>query len=475
MQAVLNALQGYARLQPGTVALAAGSESLSYAALAQRVSLLADWLRAAKLRAPVAWLADNGPDWVVLDLALAQAGIAALPVAPFFSEAQRQHVLADSGAGWLISQDPRGQPLPGVHLYAVPLPDSSAAAALPAGTVKLTYTSGTTGTPKGVCLSGTQLDATLRALDEAIGPIKVARHLCTMPLAVLLENLAGVYLPLLRGVTIELPPLAALGMQSFPPDVPMFIAALQQSAADSLILLPSTLQWLVAATASGQLNKRWRFLAVGGGKTARATLQQAEKLGLPVFEGYGLSEAGSVVALNRPGAQRRGSVGKPLSHVSVSLAEDGEVMVAGNAMLGYLGHGPSPALIATGDLGEFDADGYLTILGRKKHTIVTGMGRNVSPEWLEAEFTAIPGVRQAFVYGDEASGLHALFFCTEPLAANIALARANDQLPAYARLDGWLLIDTPFSPAQGEITPNGRLCRERILANRLPLLQGVAP
>ncbi len=465
MKTVLHALHTHAQRQGDAPALISPAHTLSYAELAERVDALASWLSQQGWSGPLAWLADNDIDWVVLDLALAQAGIAGLPLPPFFSEAQRQHVLADSGARRLISPDPRGQALPGTQLTALPLPHTGTAAPLPAGTCKLTYTSGTTGAPKGVCLSAAQLDATVAALDAAIGPLAVSRHLCVMPLAVLLENLAGVYLPLLRGVPVELMPLASLGMAQFPPDVPRFIGALAASAADSLILLPSTLQWLVAATAAGQLRKSWRFLAVGGGKSAQATLLQAQALGLPVFEGYGLSEAGSVVALNRIGAQRIGSVGKPLAHVQVSITPDGEVLVGGNTMLGYLGQGSAPAQIATGDLGQLDADGFLTILGRKKNTIVTGMGRNVSPEWLEAEFCALPGIRQAFVYGDEQRGLHGLFFSSEALAANPLLAAHNDQLPGYARLNGWQLLEQPLSVAAGEITANGRLCREKILSN----------
>lgn len=115
-------------------------------------------------------------------------------------------------------------------------------------------------------------------------------------------------------------------------------------------------------------------------------------------------EVGSVVALNGPECRRLGSVGKPLSHLEVRLADDGEVLVRGNAMLGYIGDPEVPSTaswLATGDWGEWDADGFLTIQGRKKSTLVTGFGRNVAPEWVEAELAAVPGVLQCFVYGDE--------------------------------------------------------------------------
>ena len=101
-------------------------------------------------------------------------------------------------------------------------------------------------------------------------------------------------------------------------------------------------------------------------------------------------------------------------------------------MLGYLGGQPANTddWQATGDLGALDEAGFLTIQGRKKHTIVTGLGRNVAPEWLEAEFSTVPGIRQCFVYGDERSGIQALFFA--PQAPDDALLQAcNGRLPGY--------------------------------------------
>ena len=230
----------------------------------------------------------------------------------------------------------------------------------------------------------------------------------------------------------------------------------------------------MAACEQGALPaERWRLLAVGGGKSGRLLLQRADAVGLPVYEGYGLSEVGSVVALNGPSARRLGSVGRPLSHLQVRLAADGEVLVRGNSMLGYLGDPSAPdpeGWLATGDWGQWDADGFLTILGRKKSTLVTGFGRNVAPEWLEAELAAVPGVLQSFVYGDEGQGVQALLFAPM-LAADphgeARLRACNQNLPEYARLNGWQFIKTPFSREAGELTANGRLRRDTIRQLRL--------
>lgn len=473
---LLHSLAVWSELQGTSIALRDEHDEVTYAELWSRVTREAE---ALTLRLeerhlsgrPVALLADNGIDWVVRDLACMLAQIPCVPVPPFFNAEQRAHLLQDSGCVLLLAQTAQGWAEQWLETQAV---------SLPSGTCKITYTSGSTGEPKGVCLGAESLQNTLEALAERIGSSGVTEHLCTMPLAVLLENLAGVYLPLWLGKRVSLPGLSSLGLGSMQrPEPARFIATLAASQADSLILLPATLGWLVTATQSHLLPaERWKLLAVGGGKSGQQLLAQADALGLPVYEGYGLSEVGSVVALNGPECRRLGSVGKPLSHLEVRLADDGEVLVRGNAMLGYIGDPevpPTASWLATGDWGEWDADGFLTIQGRKKSTLITGFGRNVAPEWVEAELAAVPGVLQCFVYGDEEQGIQALLFA--PTLAGTqegeALLQAcNNRLPEYARLRGWQFIHDSLSRERGELTANGRVRRHIIFQQRIQ--QGAA-
>jgi len=181
-----------------------------------------------------------------------------------------------------------------------------------------------------------------------------------------------------------------------------------------------------------------------------------------------LSECSSVVCLNRPGARRPGSVGRPLPHVEIRLADDGEVLVKGSTLLGYLGQAPfSDEWWPTGDLGEFDPEGFLYLNGRKKHQFVTSFGRNVNPEWVEAELTQRRHIAQAFVYGEAMPTNHALLWphrpdCTnEELAA--AVAQANEALPDYAQVHHWTRLDQPFTAANGLLTANGRPRRDAIV------------
>lgn len=192
---------------------------------------------------------------------------------------------------------------------------------------------------------------------------------------------------------------------------------------------------------------------------------------MPVYEGYGLSECASVVAVNTPHANRPGSVGKPLPHARLSFAKDGEISVSGAVFAGYLGQAERPdkdGCWPTGDTGYLDADGYLYLTGRKKNMFITSFGRNVAPEWVERELTIQPPIAQAAVFG-EARPWNAAVVVPRTLPGadmNIAVAQAiasaNKLLPDYARVAKWVIASEPFTPHNGLLTANGRLRRSEI-------------
>ncbi|MEN0110233.1 MAG: AMP-binding protein [Planctomycetota bacterium] len=153
----------------------------------------------------------------------------------------------------------------------------------------------------------------------------------------------------------------------------------------------------------------------GGAPLAPEVEQRFFDEGVPLYTGYGLTEASPVVSVNTPDAHKPGTVGRPLPGVTVRIADDGEVLVHGpNVMLGYYNNPEATAAalrggwLHTGDLGELDADGFLTITGRKKELIVLSTGRNVAPSRVEAALCASPWIEQACVVGDGEQGLRAL-------------------------------------------------------------------
>jgi len=136
---------------------------------------------------------------------------------------------------------------------------------LPPGTGKITYTSGSTGQPRGVCLGAAQIEAVARSLEQATAGLGIERHLCLLPLATLLENISGIHAPLLAGATCLLPPASVTGMSYAGPDVARLLGCIASFAPQSIVLVPELLRVLVTAIERGwQAPDSLRFIAVGG-------------------------------------------------------------------------------------------------------------------------------------------------------------------------------------------------------------------
>lgn len=472
-------LRKRAETRPGATALVAPDDVLDYRTLWRAANELAEAIAATGLRR-FGLCGGNSPDWVVADLACLLAEVVSVPVPPFFSSTQAEHLVVQAGLEGLLWPARDGARQAGLRKLAdrvclQTLVPAGIPPRIPPGTAKVTFTSGSTGTPKGVCLSSAQLVATTAALEHRLAGIPLRHHLCLLPLATLLENIAGVYLPLSMGATVELWPLEALGLTgSSQLDAARLIHALQRTRPDSLILVPELAAVLVAAGEQGHLaGLDFRFLAVGGGKVSPLLLARAAAIGLPLYEGYGLSECGSVVALNAPGAVRTGSVGRPLGHLQVLVQDDREILVSGNTHLGYLGEIEPPGTsFATGDLGHLDQDGYLYVDGRHKNLLITSFGRNINPEWLECELMQAVQAQQALVFGDGEPRPSALLILPDERTTEMIRAAVRDlnrRLPDYARLDRVFVRRRPLRRADGHLTGNGRLARARILDD-LPAL-----
>jgi long-chain acyl-CoA synthetase len=182
------------------------------------------------------------------------------------------------------------------------------------------------------------------------------------------------------------------------------------------------------------------------------------------------------VAMNTPAHNRPGSVGRLLPHVRALISETGEILVQGKTFSGYLGNAARDTsdVLATGDTGYFDPDGYLYVTGRLRERIITAYGRNVSPEWIEAELLSHPAIAQAAVIGNGRLQLLAVLVPSGAQAAaelETAVAAVNARLPDYARIDTWLLADAPFSTASGELTTGGSPRRDVIEQHYFPQRQ----
>ncbi|WP_433510051.1 AMP-dependent synthetase/ligase [Nonomuraea sp. CA-143628] len=312
------------------------------------------------------------------------------------------------------------------------------------------YTSGTTGRPKGCRITHDNLLFTAR--NVVAGPLE-ALFVGKSPAALLFLPLAHIFARMIQVAIIEAGAILAHtpNMKNVAPDLaefqPTFLlgvprvfekvyngaeqraiaggkGAIFARAADTAVA------WSKAESSGGAgLGLRLRHAlfdrlvygklrtATGGRLTAAVCGGSAlgdrlghffRGVGIEVFEGYGLTETSAPCSVNMPGANKIGTVGKPLPGVSIRIADDGEILAKGrHVFLGYWHNDQATAEAIdadgwyhTGDVGELDADGYLRITGRKKEILVTAAGKNVAPAPLEDALRAHPLISQAMVVGD---------------------------------------------------------------------------
>jgi long-subunit acyl-CoA synthetase (AMP-forming) len=426
---------------------------------------------------------ENSPAWIVTDLSAIHAGILNVPLPAFFSDKQLRHALEDAHIDTLITDDPdRIESLASVGgrasleiagkqctlLFLAPGAGGDAGR----GTSKVTYTSGTSGTPRGVRLSLAAIETVTGSLVRAAEADSGDRALVLLPLSILLENIGSVYAPLLAGAEIFVPGPQELGIRgSSHIDAEKLSVTLHRIRPTTLIVPPQLLKLLVALARQHLLPDSFRYIAVGGAPTAISLLDEARSLNLPVYQGYGLSEACSVVAVNTAANNRLGSVGRPLPHNRVRISADGEILILGESHNGYLNGPPRKpeSELATGDLGHLDDDGYLYVTGRCRDRIITSYGRNISPEWVESELMAHPLIAQAVVFGNNMPHLKAVLV---PAAARAradtrtaldrVIREANARLPDYAGIREYIVAEYPFNTETGELTTAGSPCRSTI-------------
>ncbi|MGI5351314.1 AMP-dependent synthetase/ligase [Streptomyces sp. CA-250714] len=500
----------------------------------------------------VAVLAETCPEWTYAHFGLLAAGAVLVPVYPTAGEEEIAWVLADSGACAVLCGDEtqaarvealrdRLPRLRHVRLldapYERPAPLDAllerARAVPPEATAGIVYTSGTTGPPKGCVLRHANFNAVRDATVEHLGLGPGDRTYLYLPLAHLLAQLTELA-TLLEGATLayfggriedvvgELAEVAPTHLPSVPrlfEKVHATVAALAQGqGADGPERLAAAVRTglevadleaagrpvpeelaarhaqaekrlfsLVRAAFGGRLRRP----VSGGAPLAPQTRDFLRACGLPVYEGYGMTESAGLIALSRPGAHRPGTVGKPLAGCEVRIAEDGEVLARGPMVFpGYHANEAATAEILdaegrlhTGDLGALDEDGYLSITGRKKDLIITSAGKNITPSLLEFALQQSRWISQAVLIGDNRPYPVALITCdreeiarlglTGPPSRDVTLRRlvqeavdaANAQAARPARIRAFAILDEDFDVGTGELTPTLKV-RRGVVARR---------
>jgi long-chain acyl-CoA synthetase len=402
----------------------------------------------------------------------------------------------------------------------------------------IVYTSGTTGRPKGVMLSHRNILANIDAVLQVIAGYREDIFLSFLPLSHTLERTVGYYLPVAIGAAVafarsvqdlaeDLQVVRPTMLVSVPRVYERIYAKLQQGleekgmAARKLFALAEQTGWrrfeaaqhrgeetglaadlmwpvlrhLVADKLLSRLGGRLRIAVSGGAPVSARLMHCFIGLGLPVLQGYGLTEASPIVAANTLEDNVPESVGKPLPGVEVKLGERDELLVRGpNVMLGYWNDPgktrdtlTADGWLRTGDIGRIDAEGHVYIVGRLKEILVTSTGEKLPPADIELAITEDPLFEQVLVLGEGRPFVSALAVLNREgwtaLARQLALdpddpgapqreevqraaiERIQPRLasfPSYARIRGvWLTLDA-WTTDNGLITPTMKLRRKQL-------------
>ena len=401
----------------------------------------------------------------------------------------------------------------------------------------LVYTSGTTGTPKGAILTHDNILSNVEACCHLIQISDADTCLSFLPLSHIFERMAGYYLMLHQGVTIayaESIDTVPANLAEIRPTIVISVPRLYEKMYNRILERVATGPWLkkqlfflalkagkaeVACQQQGthasvglklamaffsklvfsklrdHLGGQLRLFVSGGAPLVEEIAEFFLAAGIPIYEGYGLTETSPVIAVNYPGHHRLGTVGSPLKNLEIEIAEDGELLVKGPSVSqGYWKMPQQTAEVLnngwfhTGDIAEIDADGYLRITDRKKDIIVTAGGKNIAPQEIENILKTDRYIISIIVHGDQRPFLTALIVPDfEALKAYAAfkqidflnlcdlvnhpkvlslirrrIDRLQLELPNYKKIRRFTLLSRDFTSTQGEVTPTLKLRRKTI-------------
>jgi long-chain acyl-CoA synthetase len=406
----------------------------------------------------VAILCDSRPRWGVVFFAAIRVGAIVLPLDTRQSASELEHILDDARPKFLfvcrrqedVAREIVCRRFPAITVLSIePLANEPAFTSMDvisesdihpcvmrrAGDpAVLTYTSGTMGYAKGVVTTFGNLLYQIRAFRKVMLNDSHCTAVSILPLSHLFELTAGFLGILFGGGRIcycnSLLPheiVAAMRKQqvtcmvTVPLFLRLFAAAIQKeidkqprwrrALIDMFRRVAPALPMVLRRRLFGKIHRsiggKLEYFVSGGAALDGATLKFFQRIGVPVYQGYGLAETSPVIATNGPCANRPGSVGKPLPGIEIMAAENGEILTRGpHVMQGYFGNEKLTASVIdedgwlhTGDIGHLDRDGFLYICGREKNVIVLGSGNKVQPEELEAVLFEHPYIEEGCVVG----------------------------------------------------------------------------
>jgi len=487
----------------------------------------------------VALCLRNGVAWVAIDLAALGLGLVVVPLYVDDNAESIAWCVAHAEAGLLVVGTSRiaealrkveGTALPRLVVLDAEAADAASAAAflpatgdgmmvldLPADApATICFTSGTSGRPKGVVLSHGNILANVAQCRATNMARADDTFLSILPLSHMFERTGGYYLPLAVGAKVvhargisqiaeDLATQAPTAMFAVPRIFERFRARIEESLARSPLkrlvfgqcvtrgyrlaaghgsfldrMLVPWLRAVVGKPVLARLGGRLRLVVVGGAALDPVIAQTFIGLGLPMLQGYGMTEASPVVSVNREDANVPESVGPPLPGVEVRIADEGELLVrGGNVMQGYWRNAEATRAaltpdgwLRTGDLAEI-VDGRIFIRGRAKDIVVLSNGEKLPPQDVELAILHDPAFEQVMLIG-EGRPYPILLAVARGHDEETLVKRANEQLksfPRWMRVRRVVVTAEPWTVDNGLLTPTLKLKRPRLAERFRPEIE----
>ncbi|HSA59816.1 MAG TPA: AMP-dependent synthetase/ligase [bacterium] len=490
----------------------------------------------------VAILAGTRAEWSLADLAVLSLGAVSVPIYPSSTPEQVAFILNNSGAKAVFVED-RGQfrkiaPFRKrlQRLQTLVLMEGSPAGSaltldrvllfgrdgheeawqegfrgIGSGTTAtIVYTSGTTGDPKGAVITHGSFLKEVEAFQYAFDLGRGDTALFFLPLAhifaralqfwQLASGFEQAYARGLDAVPEDLKTIRPHFTASVPRVFEKFrekIQATLKDASRAKRILLGTAPFLLSRKIRGLFGGRLRYAVSGGAPLSQDLALFFDRHGVRIFEGYGLTETTAGICINTQRDYRFGTVGRPVPGTRIKIAGDGEILVKSPLVFrGYYGDPAATRKVftkdgwfKTGDVGEFDRDGFLKITDRKKDLIITAAGKNIAPQNIENLLKTTPYISQAMVHGDRRKFLSALVTLNREAVGRWmerrgvrlnghrspgrhpevhrlirrAVEETNKRLASYETIKKFAILDQDFSQEGGELTPTLKLKRKKVV------------
>ncbi len=452
----------------------------------------------------LALMLTNRPEFHVVDAAAMHLGAVPFSIYNTSSPEQVEFLVRDSGARIAVVEEAFRdlvaceQVIPVEALDSLPEGnldfDAAWEAVRPEDLLTLIYTSGTTGDPKGVQLTHRNMRFTMGSYDAVLHFPRGGTVVSYLPMAHIAERNCSHYFPMRFGFTVTCCPDAREVVSYLPEVRPAWFFAVPRIFEKLKTAIESgageRLRGVIARGLEGAQEEgdeavlaglheklgldRIEALNVGAAPTPTEVIEFFHAIGLPLGELWGMSETTAIGACNPPERIKVGTVGPPVPGVDIRLAEDGEILVQGPCVTpGYYKRQDmtrdtftADGWLQTGDIGAFDADGYLSIVDRKKELIINAAGKNMSPANIESRLKAAsPLIGSAVVIGDRRPYNVALIVLEgegteEEVAA--AVDAANARLSSVEQVKRFKVLDAEWEPGGDELTPTMKLKRKPI-------------